>query len=131
MSIRINWVEVEATKTRLLHNGATNSFEMMIIVLYYSKSTCDKIQIKLGQLEAFLYDLGSDQNVKGIFLYDVEMKQPYLKCEEPNRVNILESVPNSGHPNILLEFNKMTTEARDVWTEIAFAELQHYVCQEA
>lgn len=127
--IKINWSEVEATKAKLFRDGATDAFEMVVIVLYYTKSECDKIQIKLGQLEESLFDLGGDQDVKGIFLYDIEMKKPYLKCEEPDRVSALETVPNSGHPNILLEFNRMSPAGRSVWVEIALSRLQHYISQ--
>jgi len=127
--IHINWGEVEATKVKLFRSGATNSFELVIIVFYYSKSTCDKIPIKLGQLEKLLFDIGDNQDVKGIFLYDIEMKKPYLKCEEPNHVNALEIAPSSGHPGVILEFDKMSPEGRDVWLEIAFSRLQHYVGQ--
>ena len=127
--IRINWSEVEATKAKLFRDGATDAFELVVIVFYYTKSKCDKIQIRLGQLEASLFDLGGNQDVKGIFLYDIEMRKPYLKCEEPNRVSALETVPSSGHPNVLLEFNKMTPEGRDVWLEIALSRLQHYISQ--
>lgn len=125
--IRINWDEVEATKAKLFREGATEAFEMVVVVLYYSKSKCDKIPIRLGQLERSLFDLGDDHNIKGVFLYDIGMKQPYLKCESPDRASILETVPNSGHPNILLDFNKMSPEGRDVWVEIAFSRLQHYI----
>jgi hypothetical protein len=127
--IKINWSEVEATKAKLFRDGATDAFEMVVIVLYYTKSECDKIQIRLGQLEESLFDLGGDKDVKGIFLYDIEMKKPYLKCEEPDRVSALETVPNSGHPNILLEFNRMSPAGRSVWVEIALSRLQHYISQ--
>lgn len=129
MNIRINWSEVGAMKAKLLRDGATDAFEIMIIVFYYTKPECDRFQVELGQLEESLFELGGNQNVKGIFLYDVDMRRPYLKCEEPDRVSALESVPNSGHPNILLEFNKMTPQGRDVWVEIALSRLQHYISQ--
>ena len=125
--IRINWDEVEATKAKLFREGATNAFEMVVVILYHSRSECEKIQIRLGQLERSLFDLGDDQNIRGLFLYDVHMKQPYLKCEAPDRASILETVPNSGHPNILLDFHDMSPEGRDVWLEIALSRLQHYM----
>ncbi len=125
--IRINWDEVEATKAKLFREGATDAFEMVVVILYHTKSKCERIQIRLGQLERSLFDLGDDHNVKGIFLYDIGMKRPYLKCEAPERVNILETVPNSGHPNILLDFNQMSPEGREVWVEIALSRLQHYI----
>lgn len=129
--IKINWSEVQATKERLLRDGATKSFEMIVIVLYYTKSECDKLQITLGELESVLFDLGGNDDIKGVFLYDIDMKKPYLKCEEPERVNSLETVSNSGHSNILLEFNNMSAEGRDVWLEIAMSKLQHYINQGA
>lgn len=125
--IRINWDEVEATKAKLFREGATEAFEMVVVVLYHTRSECDKIQIRLGQLEKSLFDLGDDNNVRGVFLFDVAMKHPYLKCEEPERANHLETVPNSGHPNILLDFKSMSPEGRDVWVEIALSRLQHYI----
>jgi len=65
--IRINWSEVEVTKIRLLQSGATNSLEMMVIVFYHNKSDCSKLQIKLGELEQVLFDLGSDEHVRAFF----------------------------------------------------------------
>lgn len=127
--IRINWTEVEATKAKLLREGASDAFELVVIVFYYTKSKCEKTKIRLDQLERFLFDLEDNQDIKGIFLYDIEMKKPYLKCEEPNHVSALETVPNSGHPNVLLDFNKMSPEARDVWLEIAVSNTQHYLDQ--
>lgn len=124
--IKIDWSEVEATKDRLLRSGMTDSYEMMIIVFYHDKLGCDKIQIRLANLEQALFDIGSDENVKGIFLYDVTMRKPFFKCQEPDRVSALEAVPNSGHPNVLLDFRDMSPEARDVWLEIAIAQEQHY-----
>jgi hypothetical protein len=125
--IRINWDEVEATKAKLFREGATEAFEMVIVVLYHTRSECDKIQIRLGQLERSLFDIGDNNNVRGIFLFDVGMKHPYLKCEEASRASHLETVANSGHPNILLDFKSMSVEGRDVWVEIALARLQHYI----
>lgn len=127
--IRINWSEIEATKAKLFRDGATDAFELIVIVFYYSRSKSDKIQVRLGQLEQSLFDIGDNQDVRGIFLFDIEMKKPYFKCEEPNRVNVLETVPSSGHPNILLEFDKMSPEGRDVWLDIALSRLQHYISQ--
>lgn len=125
--IKIDWGEVEDTKERLRREGATNSFQMVIIVLYHSKSGADRVKIRLEQLEAELFSVANNSDVKSIFLYDVEMKKPYLKCEEADRANILETVPQSGHPQILLEFDEMPPEGRDVWLDITLAEVQHYL----
>ena len=127
--VRINWEDVTATKEKLFRDGATDAFELTIVVFYYSKSECDKVHIHLGQLEEALFDIVDDQNVKGIFLFDAQIQKPYLRCEGPDRVNALESVPSTGHPNILLEFDKMSQEGRDVWIEITLAGLQHYISQ--
>jgi len=128
--IRINWSEVESVKTQLLRGGAADTLEMIVIIFYHNRSDCDKLQIKLEQLEEVLFDVGSNQNVKGVFLYDLAMKKPYLKCEEVDRTSALESVPLSGHPNVVTEFGKMSPEARDVWVEIAIAQQQYYVNEE-
>lgn len=125
--IKIDWSEVEATKDQLLRSGATDSFEMMIIVFYHDKHDCDKIQVRLANLEAALFEIGSNESVKGVFIYDVAMKKPYFKCQEPDRVSALEVVPTSGHPNVLTEFDKMSPEAREVWVDIAMSQQQHYV----
>jgi hypothetical protein len=125
--IRINWSEVEATREQLLRDGATKSFEMVVIVFYHSKSECDKIQVRLGQLEESLFTIANNNDVKGVYLYDVEMKKPYLKCEEQERANALERVPSSGHPNVLLEFNQMHPEGRGVWVDITIVSLQYYM----
>ena len=127
--VRINWEEVTAAKDKLLRDGATDTFELVIIIFYYSRSECDKVQVQLGQLEQALYDIVDDQNIKGVFLFDAQIKKPYLRCEGPDRVNALETVPSHGHPNIVLEFDKMSPESRDVWLEITLAGLQHHIRQ--
>jgi len=129
--IKINWSEVEAVKVKLLQGGATDSLELLVIVFYHNTPSCDKINIQLGQIEKVLFELGSNDQVKGVCLYDITMKKPYFQCEEPTRINGLETIPNSGHHNIVLEFDKMSDEARDVWLEIALAQSQHYVGRES
>jgi len=127
--IRINWTEVEATKNKLLREGATSSLEMVVMILYHSHSEVNKIEITLDQLEESLFDICNDKDVKSIFLYDAQIKKPYLKCEAHTRVSALERVPNSGHPNIIAELQGMSPEARDVWHQIAIASAQYYISQ--
>lgn len=127
--IRINWDEVELVKTKLFRSGATDAFEMMIIIFFNTKSRCDKRPVTLGDLEKTLFDLSGDENIKGLFLYDIAVKQPYLKCEKLSHVNAVETVPDSGHLNVLSDFGNMTSEGRDVWMEIMMSELQHYMDQ--
>lgn len=129
--IKINWSEVEATKNQLLRNGATDSFEMMIIIFYHTKHDCDKIQIQLGSLEKTLFEICANLDVKGIFLYDAAMKKPYFKVQEADRVNELEEVPSSGHAFVITEFNKMSPRARHVWVKIAISQQQHYIKEES
>lgn len=127
--IRIDWDEVELVKTKLFRSGAADTFEMVIIIFYDTKSKCDKLPVMLGDLEEALFELSGDENIKGLFLYDIEMKQPYLKCEKLSHVNAIETVPDSGHLNVLSDFGNMTSEGRDVWLEIMMSELQHYMDQ--
>jgi len=127
--IKINWSEVDNLKTILMQQGQTEAFEMVVVVLYSTKSSCDKVQVKLGSLEESLFSIGGDRNVRGILLYDIEMKRPYLRFCEEARVNTLETVSGSGHPNLILEFKNMTSEARDVWVEITMSRLQHFLSQ--
>lgn len=128
--IRINWSEVEATKIKLLRGGATDSLEMIVIIFYHNKSDCDKLQIRLGQLEQVLFDLGSDDNIRGVFLYDIAIKKPYFRCEESERGSGIEAMPVSGHPNVIVEFGKMSPQAKDVWLEIAMSQQYHYISEE-
>lgn len=129
--IRIDWNEVEAAKSRLLQSGATEAMEMVIIVFYFNKLDSDKIQVRLGQLEKALWNLSSNRQVKGIFLYDATLTKPFLKCEAVEKTTGLgEVVPNSGHCSIVADFGKMSPEARDVWLEIAFSQQQHYVSEQ-
>lgn len=125
--VKINWSEVEATKDQLLRSGATDSFEMMIIVFYHSKHDCDRVQVRLANLEQALFDIVANSDVKGVFLYDAAMKKPYYKAQEADRVSELETAPVSGHPSVLAEFDKMTPEARDVWLEISMSQQAHHV----
>jgi hypothetical protein len=125
--IRIDWSEVEAVKNKLLRSGAAETLEMAVIVFYHHKSECDKMQIKLHQLEEILFKLSSDRQTKGIFLFDITMRKPFLRYEESERTGVGEEVPNSGHRSVVADFSKMSPEAKSVWLEIAFAQQHHYV----
>tara|TARA_S200002703_G_C3744410_1_gene228995 strand:- start:623 stop:1015 length:393 start_codon:yes stop_codon:yes gene_type:complete len=127
--IRINWSEVEATKIKLLRGGATDSLEMIVIIFYHSKSDCDKLQIRLGQLEQVFFDLGSNEDIRSIHLYDIAIKKPYFRCEESERGSGIETVPVSGHPNVVMEFSKMSQQAKDVWLEITMSQQYHHVSE--
>jgi hypothetical protein len=124
--IKINWTEVSNLKTLLQRQGATSGFELVVMILYHAKLESDRIRVQLEDLEGLLFSIESDRRVRGVFLYDVEIKKPFLRFREPELVSPLESIPNSGHPDVVLEFGKMSPEARDVWMEITYVQLlQH------
>lgn len=126
-SLRINWDEVSALKTRLMRSGATHNFELVIIVFYNTKAECDKIKVKLSQLERSLFDIGDNRDVSGVFLYDVQIRHPYWKCERMESNPASENIPSSGHSNVILEWNNMSRECRDVWFNITMQQLAQYM----
>lgn len=125
--IKINWTEVANLKTLLKRQGATKGFELIVMILYHAQQESDRIRIQLDNLEELLFSIESDRNVRGIFLYDLDIKKPFLRWREEERINPLETIPHSGHPNIILEFNDMPVMAKKVWVEITYVQLQQYL----
>jgi len=124
--IKINWTEVSNLKTLLQSQGATSNFELVVMILYHSQTESDRVRVQLEDLDGLLFSIESDRRVRGVFLYDTEIKKPFLRFREAEQVSSLEITPDSGHPNVVLEFNKMSPEARDVWVEITYVKLlQH------
>lgn len=125
--IKINWTEVTNLKTLLQRQGATDEFELVVMILYHAKQESDRMRVQLDDLEELLFSIESDRKVRGVFLYDIDIKKPFLRFREDENVSPLESIPNSGHPNVILEFGKMSPEARDVWMEITYAKIQQHL----
>lgn len=127
--IKINWNEVDNFKNFMLRQGASDSLELSIIILYHGKRDSERLQIKLGSIGPALYNISENNHVRGVYIYDLECKKAFLRFCSANKVNNLETVPVSGHPNILLEFNGMTPECKDVWLDITEAALQQYLTE--
>lgn len=125
--IRVNWDEVEAVKTKLFREGASENFELIVVIVYHNESKFEKISIKLIQLDKTLFTISEDKNVKAAYVYDITLKVPYLKCEAPDKVNVFETVSNLGHEGVLRDFNKMPEDEKAVWLEITLARIQHYL----
>ena len=124
--IKINWAEVSNLKSLLKRQGQDDAYELVVMILYHNNQDSDRIQVALDQLEQLLFTLESDRRVRSLFLYDLDLQRPFLKIQEAEQVNALETVPNSGHPSVVRDFNEMPPEAKQVWVEITYSKLlQH------
>ena len=124
--IKINWAEVSKLKSLLKRQGEEDTYELVVMILYHNSQDSDRIQVALEQLEQLLFSLESDRRVRGLFLYDLELQRPFLRFQEAEQVNALETVPSSGHPGVIRDFNEMPPEARQVWVDITYSKLlQH------
>ena len=125
--IKIVWTEVTNLKSLLKRQGQNDSYELVVMVLYHGSSDSSRIQVELGNLEDLLFGIESDRRVRGVWLYDTDLQRPFLRFQEAEHVNALETVPSSGHPNVILDFNKMSPGARRVWVDITYSKLQQHL----
>lgn len=125
--LKIDWVQVKNLKAHLMRQGYTDESDVAIMIMYRGKNESQRLKIKLKALEKILYDVGAHPNVVGFYLFDAELKKPLWRLKEEGQTNSLELIPSSGHPNVILDFDNMGPEQRDVWVEMTAASIAQYV----
>lgn len=130
MMLRINWTQVRGLKDHLARNGFHDESELMVMLLYRSNIDPVKTRINFSQLQSFLFEAEGDQNLIGVFVFDAKNNKPLWSAKAAEREESLESVPSSGHPNIINEFKNMSQEQKQTWIDIMVASAQSYVDKE-
>jgi len=125
--IKIDWSQIKNLKLLLLRQGYTNESDVMVMIMYRHHRDSQRTSVKLGQLDRLLFDIESNLNVVGIYLFDAEFKKPLWRMRAISHQDLLENIPSSGHPNILKEFINMMPEQRKVWLDIAIAQMSKYL----
>lgn len=128
--LKIDWAQVKNLKAHLLRQGYTEESDVTVMILYRGKTESQQAKIKLGTLEKVLFDICDHVDVTGFYLFDAELKKPLWKIKEVEHTNTLESIPSSGHPSIIRDFDNMTPEQKDIWVKITEASVQQFMANE-
>lgn len=125
--IKINWSQVKNLKTHLLRQGFTKETELLVMVFYSQNIDSQKLKVQLDKIDNVLFTIESNPQVTGVFVFDVDAKKPLWRVREQEIMDSLESIPSSGHRNIVRDFASMPSEQKDVWIEICLASLQQHL----
>ena len=129
--LRIDWTQVKNLKAHLLRQGYTEDTEVGVMLLYRGSVESQQTKIKLKRLEQLLYDVCDHVDITGFYVFDAELKKPLWRVRETDSSsNTVESIPSSGHPNIVLDFGNMSPEQKEVWVAMTEASLQQYLTNE-
>ena len=126
MMLRINWIEVRGLQDHLCRMGFQPTSEVLVMTLYKGTEPV-RTKIKLEQLQGFLFESAGNQNLIGIFVLDSRSNKPLWSAKAAEREESLETIPTSGHANIVIEFKGMTPEQKQVWIDMMTSAAQSYV----
>ena len=124
--LRIDWNSVRGLKDHLARQGFHPESEIFVMTLY-RKSDPVRVKIKLEQLQTCLFEIQGDANLTGIFVLDVKSNKPLWSARAAEREEALESIPTTGHANVVVEYKNMNPENRQVWIDIMVAAAQSFV----
>ncbi len=127
MMLRINWTQVRGLKEHLARQGFYEESELMVMTLYRSNIDPVKTRIAFSQLQNFLFEAEGDPNLIGVFVFDAKNNKPLWSAKAAEREESLESIPPSGHPNIVTEFKNMSPEQKQIWIDVMTAAAQSFV----
>jgi len=130
MMLRIDWTQIRGLKDHLARNGFYDESELMVMLLYRSNLDPVKTRINFSQLQSFLFEAEGDHNLIGVFVFDAKNNKPLWSAKAAEREESLESVPSTGHQNIVNEFKNMSQEQKQTWIDIMVAAAQSYVDKE-
>lgn len=126
MMLRINWTQVTGLKEHLARQGFHPSSEILVMTLYKGTDPT-RTKIRFDQLQSFLFEAEGDRNLIGIFVLDAKSNKPLWSAKAAEREESLESIPTSGHANIVIEFKNMNAEQKRIWIDMMISALQTYV----
>jgi hypothetical protein len=126
MGIRINWTQVRGLSDHLARQGFHPTSDILVMTLYKGTDPI-RTKIKFEQLQTFLFDCESNMNLIGIFVLDAKTNKPLWSAKAAEREEALESIPTSGHANVVIEFKNMTAEQKQIWIDMMISAVQSYV----
>jgi hypothetical protein len=130
MMLRINWTQVKGLKDHLARQGFYDESELMIMTLYRSNLDPIRTKISFSELQPFLFEAEGNPNLIGVFVFDAKNNKPLWSAKAAEREESLESVPSSGHSNIIDEFKNMSPEQKQIWIDVMIAAAQSHVDKE-
>ncbi len=124
--LRINWTQVKGLKDHLARQGFNPTSEILVMTLYKGTDPI-RTKIRFEQLQGFLFDCEGNQTLIGIFVLDAKTNKPLWSAKAAEREESLESIPTSGHANVVVEFKNMTPEQKQIWLDMMTSAVQSYV----
>ncbi len=119
--IKINWTQIKNVRVNLQQKGYKDDSLVVVMVFFRTAPNHESFKVPFGKLMKFLYDLEGNQNVIEVYVLDHTRKRPLWRTKEHDRNKTIEEVPTSGHPGIIIEFDKMSPEQKDVYVNITEA----------
>ena len=126
MMLRINWTQVRGLRDHLARQGFHPTSEILVMTLYRGTDPI-RTKIKFEQLQSFLFECEGDQNLIGVFVLDAKSNKPLWSAKAAEREEALETIPTSGHANVVLDFKNMTPEQKQIWIDMMTSAAQSYV----
>lgn len=130
MMLRLNWSEIRGLKDHLARQGFGSESELMIMTLYRNTEPI-KAKVRFNQLETYLFEIDSNQNLIGVFIFDLKSNKPLWSAKAAERKESLESMPISGHPSIVLDFKNMSPAQKQVWIDITSAAITSHISNDS
>lgn len=126
MMLRINWTAVKGLNDHLARQGFSATSEIMVMTLYKGTDPI-RTKIKFEQLQNFLFECEGNQNLIGIFVLDAKSNKPLWSAKAAERKEALETIPTSGHANIVIDFKNMIPEQKQIWIDMMTSAAQSYM----
>ncbi len=130
MILRIDWAQVRGLKDHLARQGFHAESELVVMTLYRNNIDPVKTRVILSQLQTFLFEVEGDPNLIGIFILDAKNSKALWSAKAAEREESLESIPSTGHSNVVTDFKNMSPEQKQIWIDIMTSAAQSYVDKE-
>lgn len=127
MMLRINWSQIKGLKEHLARQGFQPESELMVMTLFKKNIDSVRMRINISQLESYLFEIEQEPNLIGIFVLNGKNNRPLWSARAAERENSLETIPLSGHGNVVVEFKNMSPEQKQPWIDILTSAAQTFI----
>lgn len=128
--LRINWSQIKGLKEHLARQGFQPESELLVMTLFKKNIDPVRMRVNIAQLEGYLFEVEQEPNLIGIFVLNGKNNKPLWSARAAERENSLETIPTSGHSNIVTEFKNMNPEQKQTWVDILTSAAQTFIDKE-